>query len=107
MLEQGKEGEGPESIYGFLTCCSMVCNNICPADLELSGSLPKGKGIGISSILAICQKYDGNLEYKINSSIANCTSKSAICSKLLGKTQTFSYNSYKVSKFLSEPIFLK
>ena len=28
-------------------------------------SLPKDKGIGIFSILAVCQKYDGNLEYKV------------------------------------------
>lgn len=28
---------------------TIVFNNICPADLELFGSLPKGKGIGISS----------------------------------------------------------
>ncbi len=44
---------------------TIVCNNICPADLELSGSLPKDKGIGISSILAVCQKYDGSLEHKV------------------------------------------
>ena len=50
---------------------TIVCNNICPAGLELYSSLPKGKGIGISSILAVCQKYDGNLEYKIEHGVCS------------------------------------
>ena len=43
----------------------IVCNNTCSDKLKLSGSLPAGKSIGISSILSVCQKYDGNLDYKI------------------------------------------
>ena len=50
---------------------TIVCDNICSDDLTLSGSLPKGKSIGISSILAVCQKYDGNLEYKVEHGICS------------------------------------
>ncbi len=50
---------------------TIVCENVCSENLELSGSLPKGKSIGISSILAVCQKYDGNLEYKVEHGICS------------------------------------
>lgn len=43
----------------------ILCNNTCPDNLKLSGGLPAGKSIGISSILSVCQKYDGNLDYRI------------------------------------------
>ncbi len=43
----------------------IVCGNTCPDELKLSGNLPAGKSIGISSILAVCRKYDGNLDYKV------------------------------------------
>lgn len=49
----------------------ILCNNTCPDHLKLSGSLPAGKGIGISSILSVCQKYDGNLDYKIEKEICS------------------------------------
>ena len=50
---------------------TIVCNNVCPDDLELSGSLPKGKSVGISSILSVCRKYDGHLEYKAEHGICS------------------------------------
>ena len=50
---------------------AIVCNNICSDGLELSGSLPSSKSIGISSILAVCRKYGGNLEYKIENGICS------------------------------------
>lgn len=43
----------------------ILCNNTCPDHLKLFGGLPAGKSIGISSILSVCRKYDGNLDYKI------------------------------------------
>ena len=49
----------------------IVCNNSCSDKLKLSGSLPEGKGIGISSILSVCQKYSGNLDYRIEHNV--CT----------------------------------
>ncbi len=49
----------------------IVCNNTCSNALKLSGSLPAGKSIGISSILSACQKYDGNLDYKINNHVCS------------------------------------
>ncbi len=49
----------------------IVCNNTCPDDLKLSGSLPAGKSIGISSILSVCQRYDGNLDYKVENGICS------------------------------------
>ena len=33
----------------------IVCNNTCSDNLELSGSLPAGNSIGISSILDVCR----------------------------------------------------
>lgn len=49
----------------------IVCNNTCSDKLKLSGSLPAGKSIGISSILSVCQKYDGNLDYKIENNVCS------------------------------------
>ena len=49
----------------------IVCNNTCSDKLKLSGSLPAGKSIGISSILSVCQKHDGNLNYKIENDICS------------------------------------
>lgn len=49
----------------------ILCNNTCSDHLKLSGSLPAGKSIGISSILSVCQKYDGNLDYKIEKEICS------------------------------------
>ena len=43
----------------------ILCNNTCLNDLELADGLPAKKSIGISSILSVCRKYDGNLDYKI------------------------------------------
>ncbi len=48
-----------------------VCGNTCLDDLKLSGSLPAGKSIGISSILSVCQRYDGNLDYKVENGICS------------------------------------
>ncbi len=49
----------------------IVCDNTCPDDLKLSGGLPSGKGIGISSILTVCRKYDGSLDYNIENGICS------------------------------------
>ena len=49
----------------------IVCNNTCSDKLKLSDSLPAGKSIGISSILSVCQKYDGNLDYKIENNVCS------------------------------------
>lgn len=49
----------------------IVCNNTCPDNLKLSGSLPEGKSIGISSILSVCRKYNGNLDYKIENEVCS------------------------------------
>ena len=49
----------------------IVCNNTCSDKLELSDRLPTGKSIGISSILSVCQKYDGNLDYKIEKDVCS------------------------------------
>lgn len=43
----------------------ILCDNTCSDDLKLSGNLPEGKGIGISSILSVCRKYDGSLDYSL------------------------------------------
>lgn len=43
----------------------LLCNNTCPDDLELADGLPAKKSIGISSILSVCRKYDGNLDYRM------------------------------------------
>lgn len=49
----------------------IVCNNSCSDKLKLSGSLPVGKSIGISSILSVCQKYDGVLDYKVENEVCS------------------------------------
>lgn len=50
------------------------CSNTCVEDLELSDGLPALKGIGISSILAVCEKYNGNLEYRVEDGVCSaCT----------------------------------
>lgn len=49
----------------------ILCNNTCSDKLKLSGSLPTGKSIGISSIHAVCQKHDGNLDYKIEKDVCS------------------------------------
>ncbi len=49
----------------------IVCGNTCSDDLKLSGGLPAGRSIGISSILAICQKYGGDLVYKVENGICS------------------------------------
>lgn len=49
----------------------VVCNNSCSDKLKLSGGLPAGKSIGISSILSVCQKYDGNLDYRIENNVCS------------------------------------
>ncbi len=49
----------------------IVCNNTCSDKLKLSNRLPAGKSIGISSILSVCQKYDGNLDYKIENNVCS------------------------------------
>lgn len=49
----------------------ILCNNTCPDHLHLSDGLPVGKSIGVSSILSVCHKYGGNLDYKIENE--NCS----------------------------------
>jgi len=49
----------------------VLCDNTCPDDLKLSGHLPAGKSIGISSILTVCQKYAGDLDYKVENGICS------------------------------------
>ncbi len=49
----------------------IVCDNSCPDDLQLSGSLPIGKNIGISSILSVCRKYGGDLDYKVRDGVCS------------------------------------
>ncbi len=49
----------------------IACDNTCSDDLKLSGNLPAGKSIGISSILTVCQKYDGNLDYNVENGVCS------------------------------------
>lgn len=49
----------------------IVCDNTCPDGLKLSGGLPSGKGIGISSILTVCRRYEGNLDYNVENGICS------------------------------------
>lgn len=49
----------------------VVCNNTCPDDLKMFGNLPSESGIGISSILNVCQKYEGSLDYTIENGICS------------------------------------
>ena len=64
--ESGKESKSIE-IHIRLQSKRLIilCNNTCPDDLELADGLPAKKSIGISSILSVCRKYDGNLDYQI------------------------------------------
>ena len=65
-LESGKENKSIE-IHIRLQNGRLIilCNNTCSVHLKLADGLPAEKSIGISSILSVCQKYDGNLDYKI------------------------------------------
>jgi len=49
----------------------IVCDNTCADALKLFGGMPAGKSIGISSIHNVCQKYDGNLDYKVENGICS------------------------------------
>lgn len=49
----------------------VVCENTCSPALELEGELPKHKGIGISSMLAVCNKYDGHLGYSVENGVCS------------------------------------
>ncbi len=70
--KSGKERPGIEiRIRVYNNRLIMICNNTCPDDLVLSGGLPTGKSIGISSILAVCRKYDGNLDYQVENGICS------------------------------------
>lgn len=51
----------------------IVCVNTCEDTLELADGLPACKSIGISSMIAVCEKYDGNLDYTVeNGSCSVC-----------------------------------
>lgn len=49
----------------------VVCENTCSPALELEGELPKQKGIGVSSMLAVCNKYDGHLGYSVEEGVCS------------------------------------
>ena len=49
----------------------ILCNNTCSDELELADGLPAKKSIGISSILSVCRKYDGNLDYRKENEICS------------------------------------
>ena len=70
--KSGKENKSIEIYIRMQNSRLMIlCNNTCPSHLRLSNGLPVGKSIGISSMLSVCQKYGGNLEYKIEEE--NCS----------------------------------
>ena len=72
--ESGKENKSIE-IHIRLQNSRLIilCNNTCSDNLKLSGGLPVEKSIGISSLLSVCRKYGGNLDYKIeNESCSVC-----------------------------------
>lgn len=70
--ESGKENKSIKIYIRMQNSRLMIlCNNTCPSHLKLSNGLPVGKSIGISSMLSVCQKYGGNLEYKIEEE--NCS----------------------------------
>ncbi len=70
--KSGKEKTCIEILIRVQNCrLIIVCDNTCSDDMSLSGSLPAGKSIGISSILAVCRKYDGNLDYKVENGICS------------------------------------
>lgn len=47
----------------------IACDNTCPDNMELSDGLPVPKSIGISSILSVCEKYNGNLDYRVENGV--------------------------------------
>lgn len=49
----------------------IVCDNACCEDLKLNDGLPSEKGVGISSILHVCRKYDGNLGYHLKNGMCS------------------------------------
>ena len=64
--ESGKENKSIEIRIRLQNKILIIlCNNTCSDDLELAYGLPAKKSIGVSSILSVCRKYDGNLEYRI------------------------------------------
>lgn len=64
--ESGKENKRIEIHIRLQTKRLIIlCNNTCSDDLELADGLPAKKSIGVSSILSVCRKYDGNLDYRI------------------------------------------
>lgn len=64
--ESGKENKSIEIHIRLQNKILIIlCNNTCSEDLELADGLPVKKSIGISSILSVCRKYDGNLDYRI------------------------------------------
>ena len=64
--ESGKENKSIEiRIRLQKKILIILCSNTCSDDLELADGLPAKKSIGVSSILSVCRKYDGNLDYRI------------------------------------------
>lgn len=64
--ESGKENKRIEIHIRLQTKRLIIlCNNTCSDDLELADGLPAKKSIGVSSILSVCRKHDGNLDYRI------------------------------------------
>ncbi len=49
----------------------IVCNNSCSENLVISDSLPKNKGIGISSIISTCEKYGGKIDYTVKDDVCS------------------------------------
>lgn len=49
----------------------IACNNTCPDNMELSGGLPVPKSIGISSILSVCENYNGSLAYSVENGVCS------------------------------------
>ncbi len=49
----------------------IVCNNNCPESLVISESLPKNRGIGISSIISACEKYGGKIDYTVKNGVCS------------------------------------
>lgn len=70
--ESGKEKRSIE-VYIHLqnNRLVIVCNNSCSDELKLSENLPVGRSIGISSILSVCQKYAGDLDYRIENGVCS------------------------------------
>lgn len=49
----------------------IVCNNCCSEKLVISDSLPKKRGIGISSIISACEKYGGKIDYNVKNGVCS------------------------------------